>query len=1518
MKPSNKPEPSCEASNSIFKQLKRDRSECGVGVVMDLNGEKSHQLIEDALQILRNLDHRGARGAEENTGDGAGILCQKPHQFFTSHINGLPEFDDYGVGQFFLPKDAEPCENVRKIIESVVAEENFEIISWREVPTENKDLGKTALESEPAVRQLFLKHTGGKTGKELDTRLYVLMRTIENKVAQLQPEGYKTFYICSLDRKKIVYKGLLTNFQLGTYYPDLHEPEVVSSLALVHSRFSTNTLGSWKLAHPYRNIVHNGEINTYRGNVNWMRAREADLQHPLFGDEIDKIKPVTSAGQSDTAVFDNVLELIVESGRSLAHALRMLIPEAWNKDPMISKQKRDWYDYHSTMVEPWDGPALLAFTDGYSVGAVLDRNGFRPCRFTITRQNRLVMASETGVLDIDPTQVKEKGRLKPGQMFLADTQEGRILSDAEVFERLTDHQYGTWLQENRVSLASILEKTPKPDPKSRPEDLTPLQCVHGFTLEYLNRFLQPMSEDGKDPVGAMGDDAPPSILSSRVKPLFTYFKQHFAQVSNPPIDYIREDLVTSLESHIGRQGNFLDETPDHCRRLYLPSPILRDEELSAIEKMNEKGIKATTLDITFDPSKSLYQAVEDLRWQAVEATQKGFEILILSDRAAGKSRIPIPSLLAVSGLHHHLIRQGLRIRTSLVLESAQPCAVHHFSTLIGYGTDAINPWLALESLRDSTDKNTPPAREAIENYLHALEDGILKVMSKMGISTLESYKGAQIFESLGLAEDFIEEYFAGTASRVGGIGIAEVEEDVRNLHHKAYGPRQDNNLVLDQGGDLYWRRDGEYHWWNPMTVGTLQNAVRGGGSAAYKRFADLCNEQESQFHTFRGLMNFKQGGNQPISIEEVEPVESIFQRFFTSSMSWGALSQEAHETLAIAMNRIGAKASSGEGGEQPERFGTERECKNKQVASGRFGVTAHYLANAQQIEIKMAQGAKPGEGGQLPGGKVDENIARVRFTTPGVGLISPPPHHDIYSIEDLAQLIHDLKCANPDAEIQVKLVSEAGVGTIAAGVSKARADAILIAGDSGGTGAAAKTSIKSCGLPWELGLSEAHQLLLQTRLRSRVRLRVDGGLRTGRDCIVAAMLGAEEFGFGTSALITVGCIMLRKCHCNTCSVGVATQDPELRKKFPGKPEHVINYMHFIAEEMREIMASLGVRSVNELTGRVDLLQKKEVSHPRAKMVDLSGILSHPESEDAPSKQREQNHKLDTKIDHEIIRKAAPALERAEPVKINSTITNHDRTFGTLLSSAVVKKYGQDGLPDNTIQIDLKGSAGQSFGAFLANGISIALEGEVNDYVGKGLSGGKIAVRTPVNAAFRASNNIIIGNVALYGATGGELYVNGIGGERFAVRNSGAKAVVEGVGNHGCEYMTGGVVVILGNFGRNFGAGMSGGEAFVLHIGDDFDTSLNDAMVHKQPVSDSRDIQLLRRMIENHATLTGSEKAREILDSWDEFLPQFTKIMPNSYADVIEKHLNAGHDIRTEPPPPAGSWGFETSSKETKA
>jgi len=1493
----------------------RQKANCGVGVLVDLDGDGGHELVEDGLSLLENLDHRGARGAEENTGDGAGILIQKPHDFFADEVDGLGAFDEYGVGQVFLPRDKQPDE-LQALIEAAAADEGFDVVAWRDVPTNNDGLGETALATEPDVAQFFVKPQADVGPEELDTALYVLRNVIESRVEAQEPVGSERFYICSLDRRKVVYKGLLTNGQVRTYYEDLGDDRLETSLVFVHSRFSTNTLGAWELAHPYRNMIHNGEINTLRGNLNWMHAREADLESPVFGDDIGKLKPITEEGQSDTAVVDNVLELLVEGGRSLPHALRMLVPEAWEGNDRLEDARREFYQYHSTINEPWDGPALIAYTDGYDVGAILDRNGLRPARYLVTEDDRLIMASETGALEVDAANVKRTDRLEPGQMFYVDGDAGRIVPDDEIFDRLTDEKYGEWLDENRVTLDAVEEAVAE-TPTYVEQDISKYQRAFGYTLDHVERLIEPMADEGKDPIGAMGNDTPLSVLSSRNKTLFTYFKQLFAQVSNPPIDYIREETVTSLEQHLGRQHNLLGETAEHCRQLGLDSPILTRAQQAKISAIETNGIRSATVDITYDPeTTSLAAAVERVRREAVDAIEGGAEIVVLSDTATGPDRVPIPSLLAVGGVHHHLVREGLRTHAGIVVESGQPNAVHHFATLVGYGADAITPYLAYETIEEQVYEGVIDVdrEDALAQYRHAVEDGLQKVMAKMGISTLESYKGAQIFEAVGLASDFVEEYFEGTENRTEGIGVEQLEADVLDRHENGFEESVAGNLDLDQGGEFYWRRDGEFHQWNPSTIGKLQHATNHGDYEAYEEFAEMINDQTERLQTLRGLLEFDTEDRESIPLEDVQPVEEITQRFFSASMSFGSISPEAHETLAEGMNRVGGFASTGEGGEPTERFNTVRECADKQVASARFGVTSNYLANADHLEIKMAQGSKPGEGGHLPGEKVNELIAETRSTTPGVPLISPPPHHDIYSIEDLAQLIHDLKCSNTDADVHVKLVSEAGVGVIAAGVSKAKADAVLISGHDGGTGASPKTSIKHAGLPWELGISEANQVLLENDLRSRIRVRVDGGLKTGRDVAMAALLGAEEYGFGTAPLITCGCVMLRKCHANTCSVGVATQDEELREKFPGDPEFVANYMRFIAREVREIMAELGVERMDELIGRTDLLAQKDVDHPRAEHMDLSELLWRPDTDEDPVKTREQNHKLDEKVDYEFIEAAEPAIESGEDVEIEARVGNEARTVGTILSSEISKAHGEDGLEDDTITLDFEGTGGQSLGAFLASGVTLTLTGDTNDYAGKGLSGGKLIVETPAEAGYEASENVVTGNVALYGATDGEAYFNGRAGERFAVRNSGVKTVVEGVGDHGCEYMTGGIAVILGETGKNFGAGMSGGEAYVLDESGDFEERVNTEMVHLEALEE-RDRRMIRRLVENHARYTDSDRAAEILDNWDTYVEQFVKVMPDAYAAVVEQRLAEGEDIRASPPPKPTTTTFPTEGDD---
>ena len=1474
------------------------RSNCGVGAIIDLDGGRSHEVVSDAIELLENLEHRGTTGAEENTGDGAGIMIQRPDEFFVEEIGDLPEL--YAAGSVFLPTDPDVRSDLMDVFEAAVGEYGLEVFHWREVPTDNSDLGRTALESEPAVYQPFVAPaTADVSTEQFDRSLYVARRAAEKAAADLADAD--RFYVCSLDRRTLVYKGLLKGTQLRGYYPDLTDERIRSTSVLVHARFSTNTLGAWHLAHPYRKIIHNGEINTIQGNVNWMRTRENDLEHEAFGADIDTLKPITNPDQSDTAIVDNTVELLLAAGRELPHVLRMLIPEAHENVELMDPERRAFYDYHASLIEPWDGPALVAATDGEKVAAVLDRNGLRPCRYDVTTDNRLILASEAGALDTDPNAIESRGRLQPGEIFMADPEEGRVIPDEEVFETLTDPKYGQWVETYQSTIDEIAGDDPTP--RDRIDQLRAQQAAFGYTTDQLNHLLEPMANQGKDPVGSMGDDTPLSVLGEFNRPLFTYFKQLFAQVSNPPIDYIREELVTSLQSRLGPQRNVLAETPEHARQLVLDSPILTDEQTAAIKALGsaaagetaDVGLDAVTLDMTYAPESDLESAIERLRGDARAAIEDGADVLVLSDRAAGPDRLAIPSLLATGGVHHDLIRHEIRNDVGLVVESADPREVHHVATLIGYGAGAVNPYLAYQTVADAVAGPDGIAEdEAIERYVAALEQGLLKTMSKMGISTVESYQGAQIFEAIGLDDDVVEEYFEGTRIRTGGIGLDVIEDDLRTRHAVGFG----SDPQLETQGEYEHRSSGIYHQWNPKTVGTLQQAVRSGEYGRYREFAELINEQSETLQTLRGLLEFE-SDREPVPIEEVEPVSSIVERFTTAAMSLGSLSPEAHENNSIAMNRLGGKSNTGEGGEPPERFGTEKECNVKQVASGRFGVTSEYLTSADELQIKMAQGSKPGEGGHLPGRKVNEMIAHVRYSTPGVGLISPPPLHDIYSIEDLKQLIHDLKASNPDADVNVKLVSEDGVGIIAAGVAKANADVVHISGHSGGTGASPKTSIKNAGLPWELGLAEAVQMLRATRLRDRIRVSVDGGLKTGRDVAIAALLGAEEYGFGTAPLVTSGCVMARQCHANTCPVGVATQDEYLRERFPGTPDHVINYMTFVAQELREIMAELGFRSLEEMIGRPELLAQRETDHEKAKHLDLSSVIAD-QPGDQRTKTREQHHvDVETQLDWELIEAAEPAIERGQPVELRETISNVDRAVGATLSNRISKRYGGEGLADDTIGVRFEGVAGQSFGAFLAHGVTMELDGAANDYVGKGLSGGKLVVRTPEEATYQATENVLIGNVALYGATQGEAYINGMAGERFAVRNSGVKGVVEGVGDHGCEYMTGGVIAVLGETGRNFAAGMSGGVAYVYDPEGEFERKLNTGMVSATRELEPKDETMLKRLIENHLEYTDSDRAAELLEGWSTAVDDFVRVLPDAYAEIIDENERA--DVRNEPP-----------------
>ncbi len=1468
------------------------RANCGVGVVMDLDGDRSHGTVADGLELLENLEHRGTTGAEENTGDGAGILLQTPHAFFETEIGDLPEPGAYAVGSIFMPQDEDATAHLQNLAETVLAEHGLEVFAWRNVPTDNSTLGRTAVDSEPNVVQCFVRST--LDDDAFDRALYVGRRDLETTVEDRRPDGHARFYICSLDRKTVVYKGLLTAEQLPSYYPELLDERVRSTFAMVHARFSTNTLGAWHLAHPYRNIIHNGEFNTIQGNINWMRARENDLEHPAFGEEIETLRPIINdPDQSDTASVDNALELLIQGGREMPHALRMLIPEAWRGEAnRVAEDRREWYDYHASLLEPWDGPALVAATDGERIGAVLDRNGLRPCRYDLTSDNTLIMASEAGALEHDFGEIERRDRLQPGQLFVADPEAGRIIPDEEIFEALTDEKYGEWVEGNQLRIDELAD-TDDPSPRDPVPSLRSRQALYGYTHDEIDHLLEPMAKDGKDPVGSMGDDTPLSVLSQFNRPLFTYFKQLFAQVTNPPLDYIREELVTSLESRLGYQRNLLEETPEHARQLVVDSPILTDAQTAAIKDL-DGDVSTYVLDITFDPDTDLETAVETVRQEATEAARE-HDILVLSDRAADEDAIPIPALLATGGIHHHLVRNGLRNHVGIVLELGDPRAVHHIATCIGYGAGAVNPYLAYQSISDLVaGPDGADEGKAIAAYIKAVEDGLLKTMAKMGISTVESYQGAQIFEAVGLDSDFVAEYFEGTTARTEGVDIDDVEADLRKRYTVAFEDDPD----LERQGEYEHRSSGMFHEWNPQSVGTLQKAVREGDYEQYLEFAELMNDQTENLQTLRGLLEFR-SDRDPIDIEDVEPIEEIVTRFSTAAMSLGSLSPEAHENNSIAMNRLGAKSNTGEGGEPPERFGTEKECNVKQVASGRFGVTSTYLTSADELQIKMAQGSKPGEGGHLPGKKVNEMIAHVRYSTPGVGLISPPPLHDIYSIEDLKQLIHDLKAANPEADINVKLVSEAGIGTIAAGVAKANADVVHISGHSGGTGASPKTSIKNAGLPWELGLAEANQMLRSTDLRSRIKVTVDGGMKTGYDVAVGALLGAEEYVFGTSPLVTSGCVMARQCHENTCPVGVATQDENLRQRFPGEPQHVINYMTFIAQELREIMAELGFETIEEMIGRVDVLeQRDDVRQEKARKLDLSAILAEPAGVDR-YKTEPQTHEIDDALDWGLIAEADESIETGEPVHLDREISTVDRAVGATLSNRISKAHGTEGLPEDTITVDFGGTAGQSFGAFLQDGVTMQLTGTANDYVGKGLSGGKLIINTPNDAPYEPEKNILIGNVALYGATQGEAYINGMAGERFAVRNSGVKAVVESVGDHGCEYMTGGVVACLGRTGKNFAAGMSGGIAYVLDRDGDFEEKVNYGMVSTTEELDRKDRKMLRRLVENHVAHTYSDRGEYVLEHWESELEKFIKVVPDAYAEIIEEREEA--DVRNELP-----------------
>ena len=1482
-----------------------EHAACGVGLVANVKGVKSHGIITQGLEVLINLGHRGASGADPETGDGAGLLVQMPHEFFSKECDRLglrlPGRGQYGVGMVFLLKDSAERAECEAIIKRVVVEEGLDFLGWRDVPVSPEAIGTLAAQVMPIIRQFFVAPgVDSRDRVPLELRLYVTRKQIERAVAATGMKDASDFYICSLSSKQVVYKGLIMAKQLEHFYHDLGDESMVTSFAMVHSRFSTNTLGSWKLAHPYRFTIHNGEINTLRGNINWMAARESMLSSPVLGDEVKKLVPVIEPGQSDTATLDNALELLLASGRSLPHAMMMLIPEAWADHIPMDQTKKDFYEYHSCLMEPWDGPALVIGTDGTKVCVILDRNGLRPCRYLVTTDDVLVMASETGVLDIPNDKVLFKWRIQPGRMFLLDTAEGRLIEDEEIKAELSSQQpYGKWLRDNKVTM----EELPEP-PEVNGAELDTLldrQKAFGYTQEDLRMILEPMAVNGAEPVGSMGNDAPLAVLSDQNPLMFNYFKQLFAQVSNPPLDAIREQLVTSVETFIGSEGNLFDETPEQCHQLQVKEPVLTNRELEKIRAISQGRLKSRTLSTLFRPGDgpgSLKRAMVSLCEQASEAVGQGYPILILSDRGVDRDNAPIPSLLATAGVHHHLIREGTRTKVGLVVESGEPREVAHFALLFGYGAGAINAYLAFETLAQTVGQGFLPQavdyERAEKDFIRAIHKGVVKVMSKMGISTLQSYRGAQIFEAVGLKQEFVDRYFTWTPSRIGGISLDEIEEECGRRHTLAYlDAKANGHTDLTAGGQYQWRYGGEYHMWNPDTIAMVQHSTKVNDATSFKEFTDSVDYQNRRLCTIRGLLDFKTL-EEPIPIEEVESAKEIVRRFATGAASLGSISREAHETMAIAMNRIGARSNTGEGGEDFHRYtpdpnGDSRNSAMKQVASGRFGVTANYLANARDLQIKMAQGSKPGEGGQLPGYKVDEYIGWVRSSMPGVELISPPPHHDIYSIEDLAQLIHDLKNSNPQARIHVKLVAEAGVGTIAAGVSKGHGDVVLISGDSGGTGASPESSIKFAGLPWELGVAETQQVLVMNDLRGRIVVQTDGQLKTGRDVAIACLLGAEEFGFATVPLIVLGCIMLRKCHLNTCSVGIATQDPELRKRFAGQPEHVINYFFLVAEQFRAIMADLGFRTIDEMVGRMDKLDtRKAIDHWKAKGLDFSDLLHMPQvpAEVATYQCQEQDHALDKALDHELIEKSRGALESKTPVKIDTLIHNSNRTVGTMLSYETAKRYGEEGLPEDTIQVNLNGSAGQSFAAFLAKGITMNVKGDANDYFCKGISGGRVVIAPPQESTFDPGENIIVGNVALYGATRGQVFIRGIAGERFAVRNSGAETVVEGVGDHGCEYMTGGKVVVLGPTGRNFAAGMSGGEAFVLDESDRFQSLCNTGMVDIERVEAAEDETALRRLLEDHLRYTGSAKSERVLESWEAMLPKFVKVMPRDYKRVL--------------------------------
>ncbi len=1506
-------EPYQNEDNFPLYDPRNEHDACGIGFIVNIKGERSHDVITKGIEILINLTHRGACGCDPETGDGAGITIQIPHKFFAKECKSLgialPEEGDYGVGIVFLPVNQSSRLMCEGILERIVREEGLIVLGWRDTPVGADAIGRIARASQPYIEQIFVRRAEGMTREEFDRKLYVVRKRAEAELYSSDIKEKDFFYIPSLSSRVIIYKGLLLAPQIEQFYSELSDTDTESALCLVHQRFSTNTMPNWQLAHPFRYVSHNGEINTMRGNVIWMHARQSVLRSDLFGDDLKKIFPIIQPEGSDSAALDNAVELLYHSGRSLPHVMSMLIPEAWSHDVTMSPEKKAFYEYHASLMEPWDGPAAVAFTDGKVIGATLDRNGLRPARYVETHDGLLIMSSEVGVLPIEPERVKMKGRLEPGKMLLVDLEQKRVILDEEIKSQLSSRKpYGSWIKENQITLEQLAEP-PRAHMLSE-KDIIQRQRMFGYSDEDVRMLITPMAVNGEEAIGSMGTDTPLACLSDKPQSLFNYFKQLFAQVTNPPIDPIREEFVMSLTSYIGTERNILEETPMHCHTLKLQHPILTNSELEKLRRVSQGDFLTTTLPMLFRVNggeQELERALDGLCRRATLAIESGYTIIILSDRGGDEEYAPIPSLLAMTAVHNHLVREKTRTQVALVVESGEPREVMHYCLLIGYGASAVNPYLAIETIEDLANKGRLSkdinAEYAVKNYKKAVGKGLLKVFSKMGISTLQSYRGAQIFEVLGLNKALVEKYFKGTSSRIEGIGLDVLVEEARRKHEFAMQPFSQADTELDLGGNYHVRTNGERHLINPITVTKLQQSVRKRDFKTFKEFSSIINDQSKELFTLRGLMEFKEG-TRSVHIEDVEPAKQIVKRFVTGAMSFGSISKEAHETIAIAMNRIGGKSNTGEGGEDEARFSSDgngdlRRSAIKQVASGRFGVTANYLVNADEIQIKIAQGAKPGEGGQLPGFKVDEVIAKTRHSIAGVGLISPPPHHDIYSIEDLAQLIYDLKNVNPIARISVKLVSEVGVGTVAAGVAKAHADMILISGDSGGTGASPLTSIKHAGVPWELGLAETQQVLVMNDLRSRVRLQTDGKLQTGRDVVIAALLGAEEFGFSTTPLIAMGCIMMRKCHLNTCPVGIATQDPELRKKFTGTPEHVINFLFFIADEVREIMAKLGFRTLDEMIGRVDMLQqRKDVDHWKAKGINLSSILHQPTVPLRIGRRCmiPQDHGISEALDYQLLEKTKDALEEKKPVEFSLPIRNVHRTVGALLSGRIAKYYGAEGLPESTIKINFTGSAGQSFGAFLSKGVTLTLEGDANDYVGKGLSGGKIIIFSPKNSTFVPEDNSIVGNVVLYGATSGEAYFAGKAGERFAVRNSGATVVVESVGANGCEYMTNGVVVILGKTGKNFAAGMSGGFAFVLDEDGEFSSKMcNKSIVDLDGLNEA-DEHIVQNLVKKHVELTGSRRGKKILDEWAMFRTKFLKVFPHDYKRVLNAKQKAKEEI----------------------